>query len=179
MSLPRVEVHRDFERQIDAWGGPRPPKPVSDLRQALRYVLHKLAAIEETEETGGHRSAASWRRPFISDSINLSAGLEITASGSPTCPKRPTGRASSACTLPFSQSRFCHLFSVATKRSSRVLAVCAPPRLEPSATVTRRDANYATLIELADVSSIFAFDCSKRDRRGWVMLRSRQLFLDL
>jgi ASC-1-like (ASCH) protein len=44
---------------------------------------------------------------------------------------------------------------------------------------SRRDANYGTLIELAEVSSISAFDCDKRDRRGWVPLRSRQLFLDL
>jgi hypothetical protein len=52
-----------------------------DEVERLRYALHELAAIEEAEEMGGHRSEAFWRRAFTSDSVNLSGGLEITASG--------------------------------------------------------------------------------------------------
>jgi hypothetical protein len=41
----------------------------------------------------------------------------------------------------------------------------------------RRDAAYATLIELGEPTSIGPLSCDKRDRRGWVALRSRQLAL--
>jgi hypothetical protein len=39
----------------------------------------------------------------------------------------------------------------------------------------RADALYATLIELESAASLIAVRCDKRDRRGWVLLRSRQL----
>jgi hypothetical protein len=39
----------------------------------------------------------------------------------------------------------------------------------------RADALYATLIELDAAASIAGVRCDKRDRRGWVSLRSRQL----
>jgi hypothetical protein len=42
----------------------------------------------------------------------------------------------------------------------------------------RRDASYATVIELAETIAIDAFPCTKRDRRGWVALRSPQLALN-
>jgi hypothetical protein len=42
---------------------------------------------------------------------------------------------------------------------------------------SKRDAQYATLIELAEPISIEAMPCSKRDRRGWVALTSPQLSL--
>jgi hypothetical protein len=38
----------------------------------------------------------------------------------------------------------------------------------------RRDACYATLIELAEPTAIPATACAKRDRRGWVPLRPPQ-----
>jgi hypothetical protein len=41
----------------------------------------------------------------------------------------------------------------------------------------RREAAYATLIELAEPVAIDAFPCSKRDRRGWVALTPPQLSL--
>lgn len=43
----------------------------------------------------------------------------------------------------------------------------------------RRDAAYATVIELGKPTSIGALFCDKRDRRGWVALRSRQFVLPL
>ena len=43
----------------------------------------------------------------------------------------------------------------------------------------RRDASYATLIELAEPTSIEAFPVFKRDRRGWVALTPTQLTLNL
>jgi hypothetical protein len=42
---------------------------------------------------------------------------------------------------------------------------------------TKRDAQYATLIELAEPISIDAMHCYKRDRRGWVALTAPQLSL--
>ncbi len=39
----------------------------------------------------------------------------------------------------------------------------------------REDALYATLIELDEPTAIAPVACDKRDRRGWVALRSRQL----
>jgi hypothetical protein len=42
----------------------------------------------------------------------------------------------------------------------------------------RRNACYATVIELAETVAIDAFPCNKRDRRGWVALRSQQLALE-
>lgn len=44
--------------------------------------------------------------------------------------------------------------------------------------VSRADALYATLIELDLPASIAPVRCDKRDRRGWVSLRSRQLTLN-
>lgn len=40
---------------------------------------------------------------------------------------------------------------------------------------SRADALYATLIELDAPASIAPVGCDKRDRRGWVSLRSRQM----
>jgi hypothetical protein len=42
----------------------------------------------------------------------------------------------------------------------------------------RADAHYATLIELGAPASISPVNCDKRDRRGWVSLRSRQMAFD-
>lgn len=42
----------------------------------------------------------------------------------------------------------------------------------------RADALYATLIELDAAASIAPVNCDKRDRRGWVSLRSRQMTFD-
>jgi len=41
----------------------------------------------------------------------------------------------------------------------------------------RGDAAYATLIELSDIACMEPLDLRKRDRRGWVTLRSRQMSL--
>ena len=43
---------------------------------------------------------------------------------------------------------------------------------------SRADALYATLIELDTAASIGPVSCDKRDRRGWVSLRSRQMTFD-
>lgn len=43
---------------------------------------------------------------------------------------------------------------------------------------SRADALYVTLIELDAAISIAPVSCNKRDRRGWVSLRSRQLVFD-
>lgn len=43
---------------------------------------------------------------------------------------------------------------------------------------SRADALYATLIELDAPTSIAPVSCDKRDRRGWVSLRSRQMTFD-
>ncbi len=42
---------------------------------------------------------------------------------------------------------------------------------------SRADALYATLIELDETAPLKAVRCDKRDRRGWVALRARQLTL--
>jgi hypothetical protein len=42
----------------------------------------------------------------------------------------------------------------------------------------KRDAAYATLIELAEPVSIEAMPCNKKDRRGWVSLTPLQFSLD-
>lgn len=43
---------------------------------------------------------------------------------------------------------------------------------------SRLDAIYATLIELDAPASMAPVSCDKRDRRGWVSLRSRQMAFD-
>ncbi len=43
---------------------------------------------------------------------------------------------------------------------------------------SRANALYATLIELDVPASIAPVSCDKRDRRGWVSLRSRQMTFD-
>jgi hypothetical protein len=43
---------------------------------------------------------------------------------------------------------------------------------------SRADALYATLIELDTAASIAPVSCDKRDRRGWVPLRPRQMTFD-
>jgi hypothetical protein len=49
--------------------------------------------------------------------------------------------------------------------------ICADDRFWDS----RADALYATLIELDAPAPIAPVSCDKRDRRGWVSLRSRQM----
>jgi hypothetical protein len=44
---------------------------------------------------------------------------------------------------------------------------------------SRSHSAYATIIELAEAAAIDPLSCDKRDRRGWVSLRSRQLALAL
>lgn len=44
--------------------------------------------------------------------------------------------------------------------------------------MSQSDALYATLIELHAPSRIAPVNCDKRDRRGWVALRSRQFTFD-
>lgn len=44
---------------------------------------------------------------------------------------------------------------------------------------SRADSLYATLIELGTPAAILPVDCDKRDRRGWVALRSRQFSFNL
>jgi hypothetical protein len=44
---------------------------------------------------------------------------------------------------------------------------------------SKNDAAFATIIEIAEPVSIQPLDCDKRDRRGWVTLRSRQSQLPL
>jgi hypothetical protein len=43
----------------------------------------------------------------------------------------------------------------------------------------KRDAAFATIIELAEPTAIAPLGCDKHDRRGWVTLRSRQSQLSL
>jgi hypothetical protein len=54
-------------------------------------------------------------------------------------------------------------------------AICADDRFWEE----KRDASYATLIDLAEPVTIADFPCDKRDRRGWVALTPRQLTLAL
>jgi hypothetical protein len=43
---------------------------------------------------------------------------------------------------------------------------------------SRASAHYATLIDLDETAPIAPVQCDKRDRRGWVSLRSRQMTFD-
>lgn len=52
-------------------------------------------------------------------------------------------------------------------------AICA----EEDFWISRRDAAYATLIELSDTIAITPLSYAKRDRRGWVSLWGQQLAL--
>jgi len=59
-------------------------------------------------------------------------------------------------------------------RNRFAAGICA----DDSFWAARADSLYATLIELESAASLAAVRCDKRDRRGWVSLRSRQLALD-
>lgn len=48
-------------------------------------------------------------------------------------------------------------------------------RADPEFWEGRRNANYVTLVELSNQISLNPISFMKRDRRGWVSLRSRQL----
>jgi hypothetical protein len=43
--------------------------------------------------------------------------------------------------------------------------------------LSRSDSQYATIIELAETTSISPLECDKRDRHGWVSLRPPQMML--
>lgn len=64
---------------------------------------------------------------------------------------------------------------IARIRSRFGVGICADDEFWES----RTDALYATLIELDAPAVIGPIRCDKRDRRGWVSLRSRQLRFDL
>jgi hypothetical protein len=49
---------------------------------------------------------------------------------------------------------------------------CDEIQFEPSFLKMKRDARFCTLIRLDDVQRVYPFPVQKRDRRGWVVLRS-------
>lgn len=63
---------------------------------------------------------------------------------------------------------------ISTIRNRFGASICADDEFWSS----RTDALYATLIELDVTTPIKALRCDKRDRRGWVTLRSRQMSFD-
>jgi hypothetical protein len=56
-------------------------------------------------------------------------------------------------------------------RTQYAASICASDDFWES----RRGTSYATLIQLEETTSIEPLRCGKRDRRGWVSLRSRQM----
>jgi hypothetical protein len=81
------------------------------------------------------------------------------------------------CGIVLARRTWC--YDLATEPIERIRArfgagICADDAFWTS----RADALYATIIELDAPTSIAPVSCDKRDRRGWVPLRSRQLTLN-
>jgi hypothetical protein len=66
-----------------------------------------------------------------------------------------------------------HYQPIAYIRETYGSAICADDKFWDQ----RRDASYATLIDLIEPLAIANFRCYKRDRRGWVALTPPQLSL--
>jgi ASC-1-like (ASCH) protein len=66
-----------------------------------------------------------------------------------------------------------HHLPIETIREQYGESICA----DDAFWALKRDAAYATLIELAEPVSIDAIPCKKRDRRGWVALTPPQMSL--
>jgi hypothetical protein len=81
------------------------------------------------------------------------------------------------CGLALAKRTWC--YDLVTEPIERIkdrfgVGICADDEFWSS----RTDALYVTLIELDAIASIAPMRCDKRDRRGWVSLRSRQLAFD-
>ena len=116
----------------------------------LSYVLSGVKSIESRFST---KQCAPFRRVAAGDIILLKAA---------------SGPVKGICSV--AKTWFFDLRSTPLGRLRERFAesICAT---EDAFWVARRNAEYATLIEIESVRTLSEFSCPKRDRRGWVVLR--------
>ena len=119
----------------------------------LRYILEGFKTVES-------RFAVSRRAPY-----------KQVASGDIVILKRAGGPITGLCEV--SEAWFYDLdpSTWTDIRQEYSEALCAE---DPSFWELRKGASYATLMRIRHVSRINSVPCAKRDRRGWVVLRSKE-----
>lgn len=147
----------------------------------LNYLSN---ATQPSSRVGIH--LAIFSEPFLSKVLSGEKTIESRFSRNRCAPYGEMGDgdiilvkkvAGPICGIALARRTWC--YDLATEPMERIRArfgarICADDAFWTS----RADALYATLIELDAPASIAPVSCDKRDRRGWVPLRSRQLTLN-
>jgi hypothetical protein len=123
-----------------------------------------LTLVLEGQKTTDSRFSKVRCAPF--DVVNSGDVILIKEAGGPIC-----GLALAKHTFFYELDRE----TVQHIREQYGKTICADEKFWRSC----RGASYATLIELAETTQIPATNCTKRDRRAWVSLRSPQLQIEL
>lgn len=87
--------------------------------------------------------------------------------------KRPSGPVIATCVVDYVWDYELKAGQLDEIRSLFATRLCAD---DPEFWQARSEKNYATLMRVNNVIEIEPISCEKRDRRGWVVIRSRQDF---
>lgn len=147
-----------------------------------RFWLSYLSdAINPASRVGIH--LAVFAEPFLSKVLSGEKTIESRFSRNRCAPYGEIGDgdiillkevAGPICGLALARRSWC--YDLATEPIERIrLRFGAGIAAADDFWASRNDALYATLIELDVPTAIGPVSCDKRDRRGWVPLRSRQM----
>lgn len=160
---------------------------INDIRDGLAtndfWLSYLDAAMDEGSRIGIH--VAIFAEPFLSLVLDGTKTVESRFSRNRCAPFGEVARgdvilikevAGPICGIALAKEA--QFFALDSEPLDRIRAkygndICGDEEFWES----RADAAFATLIELAETASILPVACDKRDRRGWVSLRSMQLSL--
>lgn len=148
------------------------------------WLTYLLDARRPTSGVGVH--LAIFAEPFLSKVLSGEKTIESRFSRNRVAPYGEIGDgdiilvkkvAGPICGIALARRAWCYDLAaepIGRIRDRFAAGICADDEFWSS----RANALYATLIELDSPASIAPVSCDKRDRRGWVSLRSRQMTFD-
>lgn len=148
------------------------------------WLTYLLDATQPSSRIGIH--LAIFSEPFLSKVLSGEKTIESRFSRNRCAPYGEIGDgdiillkevAGPICGLALARRSWC--YDLATEPIDRIrLRFGAEIGADDRFWASRAEAAYATLIELHSPAAISPVACEKRDRRGWVALRSRQMAFD-
>lgn len=145
------------------------------------WLSYLSDATQPASRIGIH--LANFAEPFLSKVLSGEKTIELRLSRNRCAPYGEIGEgdvillkevAGPICGLALARRSWCYDLTTEPIESIR-LRFGAGIGADGDFWAAREDALYATLIELDAPTAIGPVTCNKRDRRGWVALRSRQL----
>lgn len=145
------------------------------------WLSYLFDATQPASRIGIH--LAIFAEPFLSKVLSAEKTIESRFSRNRCAPYGEIsegdiillkGVAGPICGLALARRSWCYDLSIEPLESIR-LRFGAGIGADSDFWAAREEALYATLIELDAPTAISPVPCDKRDRRGWVVLRSRQM----